>query len=256
MKCFEGFTGTLARNGLVCLGFLACPALLVAQDVADGIISDRPGLGDGAHVVGNGVTQLEFGLDISDAGPAKAFSIGQSLLRFGMGRWEARILPGSAVISDGESGLVDPAVGAKVRLNGPESGVQLSGVASASLPVGSGGYSAEEVGLGGTLVAEGSLAENVGLAVNVGYGFFTDAVGDGTLSVLVTPGFAIPSVEGLGAYGGWAGFFGSGSDRHVAEAGLAYSPDPDTQLDFNLGVDVGDQSEGWFFGVGLARRWR
>jgi len=245
-----------ARVGVTIVLLVAGPSLLSGQEEAESIVSDRPGLGDGAHVIGRGVKQLEFGLDVSDAGPAKAFSIGQSLLRFGMGRWEARILPGSAVISDGESGLVDPAIGAKVRLNDAESAVQWSGVASASLPLGSDGYTADDVGLGGTLIAEGALSEDVAVAVNVGYGFFADAAGDGTLSVLVTPGFAIPSVDGLGAYAGWAGFFGAGSDRHVAEAGLAYSPDLDTQLDINVGVDVGDQADGWFFGVGIARRWR
>ena len=60
-------------------------------------------------------------------------------------------------------------------------------------------------------------------------------------------------MDGLSAYGGWAGFFGNGTE-HILEAGIAYLQNDDTQLDLNCGFDSGGDS--WFFGFGVARRWR
>ena len=70
--------------------------------------------------------------------------------------------------------------------------------------------------------------------------------------MLVTPSFSLG--DGVGAYAGYAGFFAEATDQHIVEAGLTKAVGADTQWDLNAGYDV--ESERWFLGVGLARRWR
>lgn len=50
---------------------------------------------------------------------------------------------------------------------------------------------------------------------------------------------------------GYAGFFASGPDRHVVEAGVTFGASSDLQLDANGGIDV--DTGDYFVGVGFAR---
>lgn len=249
---------TYARASTVLLALLL-PGALRAQErpPAPGILSDRPGLGDGAHVLGAGVWQLEVGAAWAGGSGADVFSLGQGLLRYGVGPFELRLHPNSFVVARGgdESveGLEDMAIGLKVPLAAGE-GAQVSVVGAVTLPTGADAFTADQKTAWGTLVVETSLSERVGVAFNGGYAFPFDGVGDGRWSFLVTPGFAVPSVEGLGLYAGYAGFYGDGPDTHILEAGLARASGADLQWDVNAGVDV-DTGE-VFLGVGIARRWR
>lgn len=228
------------------------------SDPAPTIASDRPGLGDGAHVLVDGVWQLEAGAAYDGGGSATFVSVGQGLLRVGLAGVELRLYPNSLVFQRGdvphEEGLQDVAAGVKIALSPADAEVRTAVVAGMTLPTGADALTADEVTAWGTLVLERGVSEEVGLAVNVGYGAPLNAFGDGTLAVIVTPGFALPGTEGLSAYAGYAGFFSDGSDSHVLEGGLAYLTNPDTQLDLNTGWDP--DAGTWFVGVGLARRWR
>ena len=85
------------------------PAVAAAQEGSRGrdpaatILSDRPGLGDGAHVLGDGVWQLEAGVSYDGGGPATLFSVGQGLVRVGLAGVELRLYPNSLVLQRGEA---------------------------------------------------------------------------------------------------------------------------------------------------------
>jgi hypothetical protein len=229
-----------------------------AREPSTTIASDRPGLGDGAHVLAPGVWQAELGFSVDGGGDVRLYSIGQGVLRFGLTKLEVRVYPNSFVLRRGDGpadeGLQDPAIGIKVPLSGPDREVRSSLVAGLTLPVGSDAFTADDATGFSTLVLERSLSESVNLAVNAGYSFPFGALGDGTLALLVTPAFPIGNAENLSAYAGWAGYFADGDDRHVLEAGLAYLAHADVQLDVNGGWDPG--ADAWFLGFGVAMRRR
>ena len=238
---------------------LLCGAVLAnaatasrAQGVAETILPDRPGLGDGAHVVGSGVLQLEVGLEVSLGRGSDVITLGQSLLRYGVGGLEIRVLPGSIAIQDEDLGALDPALGLKLPLGG-EDGPHLSALLATTLPIGSEVFSSREASGAATLIGEFALTDALGLALNAGYGFPYEDFGDGSFGIIVTPGLST-GLDGLGLYAGYAGSMGPGDDTHIVEAGLAFASDADTQLDFNWGIDT--DSRRWFLGAGVAHRWR
>ena len=236
----------------------ALPATLIAQDrePAPSILSDRPGLGDGAHVLAPGVWQVELGGQYLGGGDDR-FSLGQGLLRGGLGPFELRVYGNSLVIEQNpgssEFGFEDLGVGIKVPMGEP-GGWKWAALGLVTLPTGDDDYSAREVTGGGSVLGETSLSGSVSLALNAGYFFPFNDVGDGSFAVILTPAFAIPGAPEWSGYAGVASYLGHGDDSNFTEAGLAYARDADTQFDLNWGIDT--DSREWFLGVGWARRWR
>ena len=228
--------------------------LAQARPPADVIASDRPGLGDGAHVMAPGVWQGEFGGTIH-AALGDDFLVGSSLLRFGFSAWELRVfVPDVVGLHAGEFlRFGDVGVGAKFPLDFG-GGWQWAGTALVTLPVGAHSLTADEPGGAGSLIAVRDLSPTVGLQLNAGYGFLFNDVGGGTLSVLATPTFVLPDTDGLSVYAGYAGYIREGDDAHYLEGGIAKLDGPDRQWDVNAGYDPGGHV--WFLGVGLAVRRR
>jgi hypothetical protein len=220
------------------------------------ISSDRPGLGDGAHVLDNGVWQAELGGNYMGGGDSR-FAVGQALVRGGFEAFELRVY-GNSLIFDQTSGssdfgFEDVGVGAKVPVSA-SGGWSWSALGLLTLPTGSDDYSAREVTGGAAIIGETSLSNSIGLALNAGYFFPFNAVGDGSFTVILTPAFAVPGAPEFTAYAGVASYFGHGADANFVEAGVAYAKDADTQLDLNWGIDT--DTRAWFLGVGWAKRWR
>ena len=229
-----------------------------ARQPSETIASDRPGLGDGAHILASGVFQLEVGFGLDGSGGERLYSIGQAVARIGLAAFELRLYPNSFSLLRGngasESGFQDIGLGVKVPLGSHEGGMRTSVVAGTTLPTGGDSFTSDEATGFSTLVLEGAVSETVGLAVNLGYSFQFDDAADGAIAVIVTPGFPISGVDGLSGYSGYAGFFNDGDASHILEAGLAYLANADTQLDVNGGWDAA--SESWFVGLGMAIRRR
>lgn len=226
-----------------------------AQEVGP-VVGDRPGLGFGTSVLPEGVMQAEGGVAYG-SGAGDRFSLGQAVFRLGMAGFELQGFANSLVIEQGtlddRVGFEDLGVGAKLGLG--ESGAwRWAALGLVTLPTGANAFSNREVTAGATLIGETSLTGSVGLAVNAGYAFPFDGPADGTFSLILTPGFPIPGLDGVSGYAGTASFFGSGPDVNILEAGVAWTRDADTQLDVNWGIDT--DSRDWFLGVGLVRRWR
>lgn len=251
-------SGTPLRRVLLGCTVLALLAVstpqLAAQRPAETITPDRPGLGDGAHVVGPGVVQLETGFEFAAGPGADVVTFGQAVIRYGVGPIEVRLLPGSFVVQTGARGIADPAVGLKVPLTRAGSRVRLSTVLTSTLTVGSEDFSAGQAVGAATLVGEVGLSGPLGLAVNAGYAFPWNDTGDGSIALMITPGLSIQSVDGLGVYAGYVGFYDDGPDTHIVETGVAYAWDADNQIDVNGGLEP--DTERWFIGVGISHRWR
>lgn len=258
--------GRLAAS--ILLALLVLPAALVAQEEPDStsgrafldregttLSSDRPGLGDGAHVVGQGVWQAEVGGTI-EAATSDEYLVGSPLVRYGLASLEVRLFVPTLFALRGNDALQlgDLGVGVKVPLDLTGGGWRWAATGSLTLPTGSDAVSVRDPALAGALIGERALTDDVGFAFNVGYGFTTDDVDGGTLSLLATPTFPVPGKDDLSFYFGYAGFYRQGDDAHVLEWGLARLDGPDRQWDVNAGYDPGEHT--WFLGVGLARRWR
>ncbi|RMH14772.1 MAG: hypothetical protein D6701_10920, partial [Gemmatimonadetes bacterium] len=148
----------------------------------------------------------------------------------------------------------DLGIGAKVALRGAAAPWKAAVGGTVTLPTGSTGPSAEDPTASLVLIAERALPRGTGIAFNVGYGRRLAGGDDGTLSLLVTPTFPIPGVDGVGGYVGYAGAFREGRDAHVVEWGVAWTDGPDLQWDVNAGYDP--RSNDWFLGAGVAVRRR
>ena len=222
------------------------------------IASDRPGIGSGSFVLGRGTLHLETGAEYGRSGDADVVSVGQVLLRLGLGRsLEIQGLANSLVLERGsgsdQEGLQDMGIGAKVGIvSEGAGGLSVSVLSTLSFPSGADAFSSGETIPGLTLLADLPLSQSVGLSTNLGYSaWLADA--EDEVSVIVTSSLSIPGTDGLGAYGGYAGFYSDAGDRHYAEGGLTWISGADLQFDLNTGVDV--ESGDFFLGFGLATRW-
>jgi hypothetical protein len=233
---------------------LAMPVGLSAQRTRGATIaSDRPGLGNGAYVMAPGEWQAELGGTI-EARPNDEFLVGSALVRIGFEALELRVFVPSiyGLYSDDFLEIGDLGIGAKIPVELAVEGWRWAATAALTVASGTDAVSAGDTGGRAGFVGETSLSETVGLALNAGYGFGFDHFGDGTLSLLATPTFALTAFEGLSLYVGYAAYLRPGDDAHVIEWGLAKMKGADRQWDLNAGYDRGGNT--WFLGVGVAQR--
>lgn len=247
-----------AAAGWSCAGLLALIAGASGASGQSPITSDRPGIGSGSAIVAPGVLQLESGVSYAGTEGSHAYSVGEVLLRYGVGGLELELLLSSftAVRSDAPNGfrtegLQDSSLGVKLPLFSSVDGranVSLQGLLT--LPTGADSFTGDELVPAINALADLSLSERVAVSLNMGYRAGPGALEE-VVSVSVTPSIALPG--GLGLYGGWAGSFSDGRATHFGESGLAYLLNEGVQLDLNGGwsVDTAD----WFFGGGVAIRW-
>jgi len=220
------------------------------------IASDRPGLGTGAFVLKTGTTHLEAGAELAIDGE-RQFSAGQIVVRWGLPFGELQALVNSFVVSrspdQAAEGFEDLGLGLKIPLVAREDdSLRISVLASLSLPTGSRFLTSDEAVPAAALLVDRAVSERWSVSATLGYTAGSDAQPD-VVSVTLTPGASIPGPFNLGAFVGYAGFFGAGPDRHVVEAGLMFGATSDLQLDANWGIDV--DTGDYFVGIGFARRW-
>ncbi|HSW30665.1 MAG TPA: transporter [Longimicrobiales bacterium] len=215
--------------------------------------ADRPGLGDRAAVMREGLWQAELGATIR-AEESDEFLLGSALLRTGFAGVEARfVIPSGLIRHEGSFlQLGDLGVGVKVPLELGGAWWSWAAQGTLTLPTGSDEVSTGEAGGDAAFIAQVELAGDVSLAMNAGYGFLFDDVVGGTGSLVVTPAFPFPGSSDLRAYLGLATYVRSGDDDLVVEWGLTRMEGADRQWDLNAGYDPG--SHVWFLGVGVAER--
>lgn len=244
------------RTGLAVLTFLIVLPLstLNAQDP---LTPDRPGLGNGSHVLNPKITYLESGVEYFDLGATDQFSIGQVLFRHGLTFGvELRVQLNSLVLRNtpfaNQSGIPDPGVGLKLNImDKPGSVFRLSGLGSITVPTGSSSFTSDEWVPSFALLADYGLSEQWGLSSNLGYTFGPGSL-EGIWMFTVTPGYSFPDEAGLGIYFGYAGFYSDLTEEHFLEAGATKQISSNLQVDLNGGWDV--DSGNLFIGAGLALR--
>jgi len=249
-----------AEFNLILIGVLLCGALLASADPAHSqnrapantVVSDRPGLGDGAWVLAPGVWQAEIGLTLQEGGTDR-IGIGSALVRWGLSPLEIRFYLPSPLISVEPDGteVGDLGLGAKVRLSAGERW-RWSLVGGATLPTGSDGGTTDEATGFATLVGETSLTEVWGFTLNAGANAPFDSSDRAVLSFI--PTLSASLTDAVSAYAGYAGFFQDGGDQHWLEGGIAGTVGMDVQWDLNSAYD--GRNDTWFMGIGLAVRWR
>lgn len=223
------------------------------------IAADRPGFGDGTATVGAGTFQAGLGYAFNGNG-LNSHELGQLLLRFGVtDALELRGGVNSYVVNEApvENGYTGTDVGAKLRLFQNETSA-LSGVATLGLPTETGPYdlpddrARQEV----KLAFDGALGEGLTLSVNGGASFFYSAGAQDNRFVewLFIPTLSFGVTENTGAYVGYAGFYDDGPNTNWVEGGLTFLSNVDTQFDVNVGLQIDDQADAFFVGLGAARR--
>ncbi|MEM1145098.1 MAG: transporter [Pseudomonadota bacterium] len=232
------------------LSFLIGPVLAQnsqSREVSSTIVSDRPGLGDGAWVIGPGLQQFEMGATLSDSGPDR-FGVGSGVLRAGLADFELRLaLPSVQFDSDsGESEYGDLGVGFKAPIS--DGSWRVSAIGGVTLPTGSDGATADEVTGALAILGETALTDRTGLTINVGAAMGEDS--DTTLILIPTLSRQLtPKVSG---YAGFGGFFADEQDQHWIEGGFAINAGADLQWDLNSAYDL--ENDQWFVGIGFS--WR
>lgn len=222
------------------------------------ITPDRPGIGSGATVLAPGLVQLEAGASFSSTDGIDQYAVGEVLVRAGVQGVEVQLFGNSFVVQRSETpgfrdeeGFQDAGVGLKVpvvRGAGDRLNLSLQGLLTA--PTGGELFTADEWVGALNALADVTLSDRAGVSVNLGVEEGAGALGE-TYSVIVTPGLALG--DGIGIYGGWAGFFSDAGDIDYGEAGLTYLASDDVQIDVNGGWGLG--SDEWFVGAGVAMRW-
>lgn len=246
---------------LAALAYLG-PAEGRSQDTE--LVTDRPDFTESASVPGPGRVQVEGGWTVEESGEAREHSLGEILVRIGLGdRFEARIEPGSWIAADdGESdvsGLDDAGLGVKILLLEEQAPAipATALLASTSVPTGDDEIGSSEWHPEVRLALGWTLSEIWSLGANAGWARSGDE-SEGFDQALGSVALGRSLGERLGMF---LELYGSApaapaeDDVAVFDGGLTLGFGPDAQLDVRAGVGLTDVAPDWLFGLGFARRW-
>lgn len=238
-----------------------------AAAAAEPIITDRPDFTESTASVAGGRVQLESGYTFDRAGEARSHSVGELLLRVGVGRGtELRFGFNSFSVAttpaDEVSGLEDASVGLKVGLL-PGAGAPGSLVPSAalllgtSLPTGAAAFRTRELQPEAKLAISWDLAEWLAFSSNLNYAYLAEG-GERFSEYGGSASFGVGLTDRLGGYAEYYGFLPRGEGREASSylnGGLTFQFTPDFQLDARAGAGLNPVGPEYFFGIGLSRRW-
>lgn len=233
---------------------LALPAL------ADSIVTDRPGNGNGPAVVAPGTVQIETSANYSLddlAGPSQTISF-PTVMRVGLSeRAELRVGHSFLNFGNGGAGFSDLVVGTKVAFTDmPAIGMTLD----VALPTGQAGFSGGLIQADWRLITSLPLSDSFGLLVNLGLdtppsegGLLADR--DLRGNFVLNLGWSTP-LDGLSVFAEVFGqvAFTDATPVLQADAGATYLITDDVQLDFFTQHALTDQSSPFQIAAGLSFR--
>ena len=258
----------LAATGLV--AFASAPAHAQDEDYAN---PDRPGIADGSEVVGVKRFQIETGLQLelrNENGSKDRTLFIPTLLRLGLtDKFEARIEtngynwertrdPGSDVMHTDGSAPVS--VGAKYQF------IERQGAAQPSVgligrvfpPSGSGDFRTEHWTGDLRVAADWDFAPKLSLNPNVGVAFNEDDQGRPYTAALFAMTLNFNPTKQLNLFIDTGEQFPerkNGRSSAIVDAGIAYLPTKDLQLDVSAGTRVaGDMAPHPFVSAGISKR--
>jgi len=237
----------------------------------DPIAADRPGAATPPSVVGRGAFQIETSFEAATAHPPGAPSATTvdfpTLLRLGVGhalelRFESNTLSHQASgVPGSPTGFADVSIEAKWSVIGQSAGLipAVALLPAVSLPTGSADFSAGHAQPGIGALFGWALRSGTALTLATGASHVADDEGDrqvwqmgweAAIGVPLTRHWAVssdlfvtdPLVEGLSTAWG-------------ADAGLAFYPNPDTQLDVAVSHTFGERAGATSVQIGFSRRW-
>ena len=229
--------------------------------------TDRPGYTYGTATVPLGGVQAEVGYTDTRFSSTTYQTLGEGLLRVGVGpSTELRVFGNSyALRSDAglhSDGLEDAKLGLKQRLWAGKgtTGFSAASVAllpATSVPVGSGGFGANAWQPELLVAAALPLSPKFSLAGNVGdsYEKLVDARAHKLLATLAGWLTVSSKLSVFGEYGGSRFADDPHSKLQYFDAGLALVPLPALQLDARVGHGVNGVKNDNFVGLGVTRRW-
>ena len=233
------------------------------------VVPDRPGYTDVPTALPAGALQLEVGYTDDRVETADYKSIGEALLRIGVGaRSELRLFGNSFAIrkvNDLPSvhGMEDPKVGVKTNLHAKPDSVQsalpnIALLAAVTLPLGATAFRTVHAQPEVKIAANWTTPSPFSLYSNVGAGGVYDGSNWGERGwVSVALWYAAnPRVSVFVENISTRRLGGSAISSNAADAGITYLINDQLQIDFRAGHGYGNVSaKERFAGVGLVRRW-
>ncbi|HJR54832.1 MAG TPA: transporter [Gemmatimonadota bacterium] len=260
-------------SSLIGTALLLGPAVAASQE-AESLVTDRPDFTESASVPGGGRVQVEGGWTVEEDGDTRTHSVGEILVRMGIGdRFEARVEPLTWTSVDGEGadigggdavddadGLDDVGIGFKAMLFDarPPGVPAVAFLLGTTIPTGD-----EEIGEEGwqpeaRLALGWDLSDLWSLGANAGWGR-PEEDGERFDQALGSIALGRSLGERVGAFLELYGLAPAGAegddDAAYLDGGLTLAFGPDAQLDARAGAGLTDAAADWFFGLGFARRW-
>ena len=232
-------------------------------------IPDRPGYTDGPASMPMGAFQLEAGYTYDRAGTVTYSSIGETLLRIGVGaQSELRLFGNSYAIrsTDGAPtlyGMEDPKIGFKTSVHAKPDSVHsltpnIAVLAALTLPAGGDAFRSAHVQPEAKLAANWTTPSPFSVYSNVAAGRVYDGREWGERGwVSVALWYSVnPKVSVFGEEISVRRLGGSASPSNDVDAGVTYLINDRFQLDLRAGHGFGSASgTERFIGAGFARRW-
>ena len=260
----RGSVGTLFR-------WSGCPAVAEVSQLDEPIVTDRPDFTEASSVVGLGILQLETGYTYTynddDGERTIGHSYPETLFRYGiLANWlELRVAwnyGDEDVNGLGANGADDLYLGFKVGLT-PQAGLrpEMALIPQMTVPTGGSSTTNDEVLPGLNWIYGWGINDCVSTA---GSTQFNRAVDDGSgqnyTEWAQSWTFAYSLCDRWSAYTEYFGLFPTGADTARPEnyfnGGFTYLVTDDMQWDIRGGVGLDGNADDYFFGTGLAIRFR
>ena len=249
------------------LGVVSCSSLGRA---AGPVISDRPGFTDTPSVLPAGGIQLEAGLTSDDTPGVRYTSIGETLVRVGVGAGvEARLFGNSYARRQEDGGrsvggLEDPKLGIKLRVRELPDSVhsfapRVALLMAAALPVGGSPVSTGHALPEGKFALSWNLPHGASFFSNVGYAAVIADDGSRRARPFMTGAAWYAASPKLSLF--LEAYDARGDIRHLVtparlgDAGVTRLLSDRFQVDVRIGRSLRRDRPERFAGVGLSRRW-
>jgi hypothetical protein len=229
--------------------------------------SDRPDFTEGTNTVPTGHVQIEGGTTWQEIGDEDSLSVGEILVRYGLGEnLEARLGVGSwtriETAGDEVDGYEDPALGLKLRLTPPADDrppgfPAVALVLETTVPVGSEELTADTWEPTAILAFDWELTDLLSLGANVGAAYPSDD-DDQFAQALASVTLGIAATDRLDVFAEVYGLSKEerdGDSTQYVDTGVNFALTDSIQLDARIGFGLNDPSPERFFGVGGAVRW-
>jgi hypothetical protein len=257
------------RSGwLLTVGALTVVLGAVPGSADEPLITDRPDFTESAFAVGRGTLQLEAGTTYADFGSTTATTLGELLVRYGIGRkLELRLATLTYLWLDepagNDSGFIDSAIGAKWELHDGQGGGFLGRTAAAlivasTFPSGNSEFRSTAWQPAAVLALSWDLSSSMSLGSNLGYG--RPAGDDGRFnSVWASAALGVGVTDATSVFFELYGFDreeARGPNTVTFQTGVTHLLGPDLQLDARVARRLTEDGPDFLIAFGGSWRYR